>query len=83
MFCKLYETKRHGQILVKLDTCIEDKPEIRFYTQPANLGVCSVAIGYKDTDNGWAAAEAAFAAIDKAKAIAIADSIPRMMGAKG
>lgn len=59
MFAKLYETEDHGQILVKMDSG-DDGPEIRFFFQPDNLGVCSVAIGYEDDDSGWDKAEEAF-----------------------
>lgn len=52
MFAKLFDTDR-GQILVKLDTDADDSdiPEIRFYVQPAGLGVCSLAISFKGIDS--------------------------------
>ena len=62
MFAKLYETAGHGQILVKMDSG-DEGPEIRFFFQPENLGVCSVAIGYEDDDEGWDKAEDAFSNI--------------------
>ena len=68
-FAKLFETEEYGQILVMLDTGEEAKPEVRFSFMPKNLGVCSVALKFKDTDEGWDKAEAAFASFDEAKAI--------------
>lgn len=69
-FAKLYETDQ-GQILVKLDA--EDgggAPEVRFYVTPPGLGVCSIALKFKDSDEGWDKAEEAFDIIDEARAIA-------------
>ncbi len=59
-FAKLYGDD-DGQVLVKLGAS-DTGPEIRFYFQPPDLGVCSVAVGFKDTDEGWDKAEAVFAA---------------------
>ena len=53
MFAKLYETK-YGQILVKLDNDNDDSvPEIRFYFKPPELGICTIAVLYKDTAEDW------------------------------
>lgn len=69
MFAKLFESTKYGQILVKLDTHHEDHtPEVRFYVQPKNLGVCSFAIGFKDDDQGWELAEQAFEKVDLSRA---------------
>lgn len=65
MFAKLFESPKYGQILAKLDTHHEDHtPEVRFYVQPKELGVCSFAMGFKDNDLGWELAEQAFAKTD-------------------
>lgn len=69
-FCKLFETEKHGQILVKLDGNNEGAPEVRFYAAPEGLGVCSVAALYTDDDAGWDRAEEYFARVDQTKAIA-------------
>ena len=52
MFAKLYETEL-GQILVKRDTHDDGRPEIRFYFEPEGFGVCSHALTYPDTDEGF------------------------------
>jgi len=52
MFAKLYNTKA-GQVLIKMDTGEESRPEVRFYFEPDGLGVCSIAYGFKDTEDGW------------------------------
>lgn len=68
-FAKLFNDTLHGQILVKLDTGPDaDGPEVRFFYQPPGLGVCSLALGFSDTDAGWDEAEAAFEKVDEQKA---------------
>lgn len=88
MFAKLFEHPIHGQILVKLDSGDGDTDaEVRFYVEPPNLGVCSVAIGFDDNDedgkpntNGpaWDRAEAMFNAMDFDAATAQAERILEM-----
>ena len=58
-FCRLYDTE-HGQLLVKLDSDSEGIPEVRYYIQTDNLGVCTIAAKFTDDDAGWNNAEAAF-----------------------
>jgi len=60
MFAKLYETEV-GQILVKLDDG-DDGPEVRYFFQPEGLGVCSVAVNFKDSDEdtAWDNADTVF-----------------------
>jgi len=78
-FAKLFETER-GQILVKIDTGEGDAPEIRFYVSPEGLGVCSVALTYKDSDSGWDTAEKSFEKIDQAMAMEITREVFEMAG---
>lgn len=68
-FAKLFETAR-GQVLVKLDADEDGAPEVRFYAQPVELGVCSVALAYEDSDAGWDLAEQVFARADQDMALA-------------
>ena len=68
MFAKLFERPMYGQVLAKLDVNENGDPELRWYVQPPDLGVCSFALGFKDTDDGWDAAEAAFNGADEATA---------------
>lgn len=72
MFAKLYDTK-YGQVLVKRDGSPSDeKPEVRFYAEPAGLGVCSMALVYEDDDDGNKQADDVFAKVDKGVAEAMA-----------
>jgi len=60
-FAKLYETEEYGQILVKLDTNDEMNPEVRYFFEPKNLGVCSIATIYQDdSEKSWDSAELIF-----------------------
>ena len=85
MFCKLFETEKHGQILVKLDDGTDDSvAEVRFFVQPPGLGVCSFAAGFNteecSDDEAWDKAEAMFEKIDEAEAIRAAESLLAMAG---
>lgn len=75
-FAKLYNDTPHGQILVKLDTDPDDgNPEVRLFSRPPGMGVCSLALGFDDTDAGWEIAEATFDNVDEKKAIEIIGSM--------
>ena len=65
-FAKVFG-KGRGQIVVMLDEG-QEGPEIRAFTRPPNLGVCSLAIGYSNDDAGWDRAEAEFAKVDEKRA---------------
>lgn len=72
MFAKLYDTKECGQILVKIDTSDVGAPEVRYFFEPENLGVCSIAITFNgDDDKQWDNAERTFEAVDEVKAIEV------------
>ena len=76
MFAKLYETDEFGQILVKLDQSDGDcVPEVRIYFEPENLGVCSTAFKYKDSDDGWDKAEKYFNEIDQSTAMSTVNGV--------
>ena len=60
MFAKLFERPEYGQVLAKLDADGGGAPELRWYAKPPGLGVCSFALGFGDSDEGWDAAERAF-----------------------
>lgn len=75
-FAKLFETEEYGQILVKLDSDPDDHaPEVRFYVNPPDLGVCSFAAGYPDSDEGWDAAQAYFDKCDLEMAVSAAAKV--------
>ena len=69
-FCKLFETEV-GQILVKADTSEDGEPEVRFYFSPKGLGICSMALTFNDTDEGWANQESAFEKITEESALGV------------
>lgn len=66
MFAKLYGTDE-DQVLVKVDSNDEGRPEIRFYAKPEGLGLCSLAISFEDSDDGWDKAEKALKEMTEAK----------------
>lgn len=71
-FAKLFDGPRCGQLLIKCDTDQDGAPEVRVYFQPPNLGVCSVALSFPDTDDGAAQARTAFDRMDMPRAEDIA-----------
>lgn len=83
MFCKLFETEEYGQILAKFDESDKGNPELRFYIQPPDLGVCSISLEWPDTDGGWSLAETALAHCTEEKAKTIAKSILEAMQEDG
>lgn len=81
-FAKLFVIDGIGQVLVKLDMKDEDgTPEVRFYTQPDKFGVCSIAAGYSDDDEGWDEAESYFNRIDERQAIKAIKALKQSIGA--
>lgn len=77
MFAKLYETKL-GQILVKQDDG-EDGAEIRIFFEPEGLGICSVALNWKQDDNEtqWKKADSAFGKMTKDTVTALVETTIR------
>lgn len=73
-FAKLFGTDAQ-QILVKLDHSNEmDAPEVRFFFQPPNLGVCSVAIKWDDnSDASWDSAETLLETIKESRVRELVD----------
>lgn len=68
MFAKLFGPD-NDQVLVKLDA--HDRtgvPEIRIFFEPPGLGVCSFAVSYEDSEQGWNLAEQAFKRMDEVEA---------------
>lgn len=69
-FAKLFRADDTGQVLVVLDEG-DEGPEIAISFKPDGLGVCSMKLNFKDSDEGWQAAEAAFSKIDSDAALGI------------
>jgi hypothetical protein len=65
-FAKLFGSGDE-QLLVKKDADQKGNPEVRFYfvpKQPEGLGVCSIAIGWKDdSETSWDQCDKAFASV--------------------
>ncbi len=67
MFAKLFGGP-DDQVLVKLDSAESGSPEVRLFFEPVGLGVCSIALGFEDSEDGWAKAETAFASMNEVEA---------------
>ena len=64
-FAKLFDSKKYGQLCaIAASENDEARPEIRVFFKPTNLGVCSIALIFNDTDQGWDAQEQAFYRLD-------------------
>jgi hypothetical protein len=75
MFCKLFNTEL-GQILVKKDTNEDCNPEVRFYFEPENLGVCSIAASQKDgSEESWNTVDELFDKINEEEAFNTVKSV--------
>jgi len=69
VFAKVFQSDRHGQIIaMKKTDDDEGKPEVRFFVEPEGAGVCSIAIGYEDDDEGHERCISFFEALDPATA---------------
>jgi hypothetical protein len=79
-FAKLFERPVFGQVLLKFDVDGQGNPELRWFVRPPELGVCSFAMGFKDSDDGWDAAETAFDAADEEQADAACRALFRAVG---
>lgn len=71
MFAKLFETEI-GQVLVKIDEK-DNTPEVRIFFEPDGLGVCSVALEFKDDESGnaWDKADNCFEKTDQDVAVSM------------
>lgn len=53
IFTKTFESEEYGQLCVIAGSNENNDPEIRVYAKPFDMGVCSSALVYDDTDDGW------------------------------
>jgi len=67
-FAKLFAVEGIGQILVMQDTNDDCNPAVKIFFQPEGFGVCCVALGFTDDDDGWEKCDKAFAKMDQAMA---------------
>ncbi len=79
MFAKLYGADK-DQVLVKMDTNEECNPEVRVFVQPEGLGVCSIAVSFKDDDAGWKKAQECMDEMTEEKARLMAGRITSSFG---
>ena len=78
-FAKLFEVGGFGQVLAKLGTDDEGRPELRWFAELPELGVCEFALGFDD-DDGWEKAEAAFDQADTDAAMKAAVTLWKVSG---
>ena len=75
-FAKIFENPTLGQICCIAGAENENSnPEIRAFCVPKNLGVCSTAVLFEDTDNGWDTRDKLFAELNLEKAEALAKPV--------
>jgi hypothetical protein len=77
-FCKLFETDKYGQILIKLDQAAVGLglgAELRIFAQPPGFGACSIATFYGNDDEDWDRAQQALDDMTQSKAEAVAAAI--------
>lgn len=79
-FAKLFEIEGFGQVLAKLGINANGCPELRWFAEPPELGVCELALGFPDDDKGWENAEAALAGADAEAARKAAEALWKMSG---
>ena len=77
-FGKIFEVDGVGQVLVKLGADDNGNPELRWYAEMPGLGVCEIAVEFKDTEQGWNEAETAFEKADQAAAKAASGSLLKL-----
>lgn len=75
MFAKLFETERHGQILIMFDSGDKDQPFVEAMIKPKGLGICKYGPSWDNTDEGWELAEEFFKGIDQRVAEKMADAL--------
>lgn len=81
-FAKIFEDSENGQALAVLKRG-DDGPEIRWFIKPESLGVCEMAMGFSDTEEGWDKAEMAFENLAEKDAAHIRKIFAKMADAAG
>lgn len=72
-FAKLFETEKFGQILIQRQRDDDQEIAITFDPGVECIGYATFKIGFPDTEQGEAAADAAFEKIGEAGAIAMVE----------
>lgn len=74
MWAKLFE--RDGkQVLVTNDQDEDGNPCVKISAKPKGLGVSSLSIGFKDTEEGYELCDKCFEKMDEGKAFDLAQQI--------
>ena len=80
-FAKLYE-RNGSQVLVKIDSDGKGNPEVRFFYEPKDLGVCSMAISFRDdSPEMWDRAEGIFEKVTQESAFKTVEVALEKVGA--
>ena len=77
MFAKMFYTSLWQVVAIKQSN-LDNYPEIRFYAEPAGLGVCSMALSYEEDD--WEACDDGFDTVDFEMAEAAAKELNKFSG---
>lgn len=75
IFAKLFISEKYGQLVAMSQENDEGAPEVRVFCQPPEMGVCSAALTFKDTDKGFDDRDAVFSKFDVEKAEVLAEQI--------
>ena len=73
-FAKIFDTDK-GQVLVVQQSNDDGEPEIRVFCEPEGFGVCTSALSWKDTDQGWDKQQEVFNGITAEAALEIVEPI--------
>lgn len=80
-FAKLFDVDGIGQILVMQDTNDDGNPAVKVFFKPQDFGVCCVALGFTDDDEGWEKCDRSFEKMDAEMAAGLVraqlDLLPR------
>lgn len=74
-FCRIFETVKHGQILVQLLRMESGEPLIGWSITTGDYHVDGIDVVYENSDNGWFQAESAFQQFDTEMAYRVAEKI--------
>lgn len=70
-FARLFVSRQMGQLLAVIDSAPEGAPEVRLFFSPPKLGVVSVAMQFKDDEEGYFDADQTFKMLDLERCEAI------------
>lgn len=67
-FAKIFESEKHGQMLVIKGKDDEGNPAVIVSVMPDSLGLCSASICFEDNDTGWEQRDTTFDLMDEVAA---------------